>query len=383
MPQVQYLRDLPSWGSALGAFGESALGAYEQARKTREEEDALSALMERVKGKEGEDVLQEIFKTKGLTTEKKAGLADVFKDVSKRKAESDKARAEQESWKKQAKSLGLPEDTPPEIVKKAFELDKKRTEEEKVSTEEKAQTKRLLKEAGKSEEEAEEMSNTLKPVDARSILSASNQIAPYEKKADVLEAERIGEYWNEVASAGRTADRDLFTLDVQDQLSDEGATGFKLRNALADMIEQKFGVDAKGLRDPKADVYNAASKKLMGFMAELIKGKVSDNEFKRLSGLLSQAENSPKAAKLMNEQLRMQRLMDKAEYEIGQKIRLRNQAEGKPLMGPLFDAEVQKEAAPVFQAIVNQGLANMRNTLRGGPTIGKDAREKMDSYKLF
>lgn len=101
MPQLQYL-DIPTWGSALGQFGNAALGGYEQARQQRTEEDAVQDLISKLQSGENDPFI-DIIGQKNLPFEKKKGFADLFN-------RADEIRVREEEAKNKRKQLNLEKD---------------------------------------------------------------------------------------------------------------------------------------------------------------------------------------------------------------------------------------------------------------------------------
>lgn len=92
MPQLQYL-DMPTWGSALGQFGASALSAYDQASQKRSEEDALQELIGKIQSGEG-DAVEQIFGQRNLPFEQKKSIADVYAKANELKLKDEFTRKE-------------------------------------------------------------------------------------------------------------------------------------------------------------------------------------------------------------------------------------------------------------------------------------------------
>ncbi len=93
MPQVQFI-DRPNIGGALGKFGSGILEGYTAGQEKHREEDALQSMLSEVQrvqqeGGSEEDVMSTIVGFKGLDLEKKKTVTDIFKDIGKRRADTE------------------------------------------------------------------------------------------------------------------------------------------------------------------------------------------------------------------------------------------------------------------------------------------------------
>jgi len=99
MPAVQVV-DMPSWGSALGKFGNEFLGGYAENVKKTGKEDALQDMLADVQkrkeaGESDEDIMMSIMTAKNVPFQERKSASDIYAQSSKNKATLEAKKLEQ------------------------------------------------------------------------------------------------------------------------------------------------------------------------------------------------------------------------------------------------------------------------------------------------
>lgn len=233
-----------------------------------------------------------------------------------------------------------------------------------------AETQVLYEQAGEPPQRAAELAKTNTPVSARSYLHGKNQKPTYEPTSQKFKAERTQGYINRVLERGENAEADLRAIEEAESLV-KTATGFKVENWLA----KKTG--EKAFENPETAAYKAAIKRSYVGFGDIVKGKVSNQEFQTLEQMVAQAENSPKAAEGILIGQKMEKQIALKERDIVNQLReqFAQKGEEEP---PNFDILVQNQLKPYTSAIVAQTISQMNDILN--PT--KKSKKK-DNQAIF
>jgi hypothetical protein len=259
-----------------------------------------------------------------------------------------------------------------EAEEKRAERESKVKETQEKRNQEIASTKELLNQTGKyTPEEVEKLSKKLTPVDARTI--AKPQEPVYEKESDKLAAKRVDSYISDVEDQGKAAARDIGTLDLMENLGDEGATGFKVQNALADWATEKGIPGAEALRDPLSKAFNTVSKGLFANITKYVGGKVSNFEFGVFKGMIAQAEDSPQAAKAMVVAQKLPKQIQVAEDDVMQQVLNEYREKGESIPTNINNI-VQKRLKPIADQLTREASDKILNIVK--------PRTKVQNYEL-
>lgn len=260
-----------------------------------------------------------------------------------------------------------------ELSKKQLEdkaAERKAKENEKLAKQEreKADTRATLTASGKyTPKQIEEfVSSGLSPASARAVGKIEPQ--QYEKESEKLAAHRTNDYIKEVQEGSKAAQGDLVALDVLETLSDEGATGFKLQNALADYLESKGVKNVEAIRDPRTRAYNSVSKALFSGFGDIVKGKVSNYEFDTFKGMLAQASDSPKSAQAIVAAQKLVRNLKIEENRIMQDVIGDYAARGESPPSNISNL-VEQRFRPVADQLTRDTTTQLRTILRGKASV--------------
>jgi hypothetical protein len=238
------------------------------------------------------------------------------------------------------------------------EREEKSDEKHQERIREKESVKRLLRETGDyDEEELEEASKVYDVPTARQLLLNKKEPSPYEPTSKKLAAQRTNKFIDSVMSKSTSSKEKQRALEIGMSLSKAGATGYKLQHTLAEYFQNP------ALDSPEAKIFNAAMKSQYHGFGDIVKGKVSDNEFKTLGKRIAAAEDSPQAAEGLILTAMMENAINIKEGEIVERLRQEyfDNGESEP---PNFDIIVNKELRPYADLIVaktNNDLLNLLN----------------------
>lgn len=255
-----------------------------------------------------------------------------------------------------------------DIAEKQAKEEKEKTEKlEKAAAEEK-DVRQVLQASGKyTPEQIEEMTKGgLSPVSARTI--AKPVEATFEKESEKLSAQRANNYINKVEGSASTAQNDLVSLGIMRTLGNEGATGFKAQNALADYLESKGFKNVDALRNPLSKTYNSVAKALFPGMQDIIKGKVSNFEFGILKSMIAQAEDSPQAADAMVELQMLTKNLDVAENQIMQNLLRDYESKGQSPPGNI-GYQVEERLRPIADQMTRESVDRVKKILKPGTHV--------------
>ncbi len=177
-----------------------------------------------------------------------------------------------------------------------------------------------------------------------------------------MAAKRVDKYVSEVEDAAKSAQGDIVALNLMDNLSDQGGTGFKAENALADWLESKGVKNVESLRNPLSKAFNSVSKILMGGFGDIVKGKVSNFEFQTFKGMLAQAEDRPEAAKAMIMTQRLIRKISIEENKIMQEEIQKYHDKGQSPPSNISQI-VEQRLRPIADQMTAETSQNLRNLL--------------------
>lgn len=286
---------------------------------------------------------------------------------------------------------------------KQLEIDKA-TEQARAKAAESENKKLAAENKAKAKKEADEAKLVADRDQARVILEASGKFTPdqvekmvegglkttgalglikpegeaqFEKESDKLAAQRVSKYITETEDSAKVAQGDLMALDLQDDLARQGATGFKLQNAVADFLESKGFKNVEALRDPLSKAYNSVSKTLMRGFGDIVKGKVSNLEFGTLRGMLAQAEDTPEAAAAMVEVQRLIRKINIEENRIMQGF-IAEDREKERSPGPEIQHKVDQALRPIADQYTRESSEKIKNILNPRTNVkNEELNEKL------
>lgn len=110
---------------------------------------------------------------------------------------------------------------------------------------------------------------------------------PYQQAAQQKQAHANVDIAEEIISKGEKAKQNL--LGIEGMRRNIKSTGLNLRNQLADFFNQP------ALRDPQSEEFKTYSKQALLKASEIVKGKVSDFEFKTIGDLYANVDKSAEA----------------------------------------------------------------------------------------
>lgn len=349
----------------FGNLGQVLGQGIGQGFTTRSDELSLKKAIERLPpGASYQDVLKTLTGTPTYSQEaKQQAITNLTKGFEfENKAAELKQKKELSEKENQAKIQAATITAKGKEVAQQAKAELKAGEKAQTREQQIASSRSLLKGTGKySDEEIEVMANSMTPQDIRTHVGQLNPV--FEKESDKLAAKRVNNYIEEVEGAAKNAQTDLTALDIMENLSDQGATGFKAQNALADYLESKGFKNLEGLREPGSKAFNSVAKVFMRSFGETVKGKVSDNEFKTLKGMLAQAEDRPESAKAIMMTQRLLRNIDIKQREIMEDIQNELIAEGKSPYQFNLNSMVEKRLRPIADAMTAQTNQNLRALL--------------------
>lgn len=238
---------------------------------------------------------------------------------------------------------------------------------------EKNAVKNLLRETGDyDEDEIETLSESYDVPTARSINLKKKEPPLYEPTAQKLAAERTDRFITEVENRGRAAEEKLRGLEEGMMLHKQGATGFKLSNALADYFNNP------ALADPSSKAFNAAMKSQYSGIGDIVKGKVSNFEFMTFEKRIATAADSPQAAEALMVSAMMESKIAAKERQIMQEKRQEYYEKGESPPAD-FDLQVSKILRPYADLILHETNQRLKDILN--PT--KKAKLSDEEYSQF
>lgn len=222
---------------------------------------------------------------------------------------------------------------------------------------EKDAVKSLLRETGDYDEgELEDLSTIYDLPTARALNLKKKEPSPYEPTSQKLAAERTDRFITDVTNRGRSAEEKMRGLNEGWALHKAGGTGYKFTNTLADY----FGNEA--LRDPASKGFNAAMKSQYHGMGDIVKGKVSDNEFNTFKQRIASAEDTPEAAEILMISAMMEAQINIKEMELLNQKRMEYYEKGESPPAD-FDLQVMNELRPYADMIMHQTSNRINNVL--------------------